>query len=98
MAFRRSSHFCDSTTVARQGILGDGGNWNARHDIGYYSSGFGVANTNYHCTDFSVKEDWSQGENTFNFTFPHEGPWLIRSVTKGIFAHGGSVEEIWFTF
>ncbi|KAJ7377434.1 hypothetical protein OS493_029335 [Desmophyllum pertusum] len=36
-----------------------------------------VADTGYHCTDFSVNEDWIQGENTFNYTFPDEGPWLI---------------------
>lgn len=63
--------------VAQQSIVGSGGTWSASHDRGYYGSRT-VADTGYHCTDFSVSEDWTQGENTFNYTFPDDGPWLVR--------------------
>ncbi|KAJ7377449.1 hypothetical protein OS493_029352 [Desmophyllum pertusum] len=73
------TYFCDSAMVAQQSIVGSGARdrWYASHDLGIYS-GLTLADTGYHCTDFSVNEDWSQGENTFNYTFPDEGPWLIR--------------------
>ncbi|XP_068716589.1 deleted in malignant brain tumors 1 protein-like isoform X2 [Montipora foliosa] len=79
LGFRRSfsnSYFCDSAMVAQQSIVGSGGIWSASHDRGYYASRT-VAGTGYHCTDFSVSEDWTQGENTFNYTFPDDGPWLV---------------------
>ncbi|KAJ7377445.1 hypothetical protein OS493_029348 [Desmophyllum pertusum] len=79
LAFRRSyrsSYFCDSAMVAQQSIVGSGGRWYANHDLGIYSR-LALGDTGYHCTDFSVNEDWTQGENTFNYTFPDEGPWLI---------------------
>ena len=65
--------------VAQQSIVGSGDSWTASHDKGYHSS-MTVADTGYHCTDFSIQEDWTQGENSFNYSFPDEGPWLIRSV------------------
>ena len=65
--------------VAQQSIVGSGDSWSASHDRGYYGSRT-VADTGYHCTDFSVNEDWTQGENTFNYTFPDDGPWLVRWV------------------
>ncbi|XP_020626932.1 uncharacterized protein LOC110064251 isoform X4 [Orbicella faveolata] len=79
LGFRRSfsnSYFCDSAMVAQQSIVGSGGTWSASYDRGYYGSRT-VADTGYHCTDFSVSEDWTQGENTFNYTFPDDGPWLV---------------------
>ncbi|XP_044184601.1 uncharacterized protein LOC114949673 isoform X3 [Acropora millepora] len=79
LGFRRSSsnsYFCDSAMVAQQRIVGSGGVWSASHDRGHYGSRT-VADTGYHCTDFSVSEDWTQGENTFNYTFPDDGPWLV---------------------
>nr|XP_058952658.1 uncharacterized protein LOC131780054 isoform X2 [Pocillopora verrucosa] len=79
LGFRRSysySYYCDSSMVASQSIVGSGDSWRASHDKGYYSS-FTVASTGYHCTDFSVQEDWTQGENSFEYTFWNEGPWLI---------------------
>ncbi|XP_027056484.1 uncharacterized protein LOC113683445 [Pocillopora damicornis] len=79
LGFRRSysySYYCDNSMVASQSIVGSGDSWRASHDKGYYSS-FRVASTGYHCTDFSVQEDWSQGENSFEYTFWNEGPWLI---------------------
>ena len=66
--------------VAQQSIVGSGDSWTASHDKGYYSS-MTVADTGYHCTDFSIQEDWTQGENSFKYSFPDEGPWLIRSVS-----------------
>ncbi|XP_074638593.1 uncharacterized protein LOC141897056 isoform X2 [Acropora palmata] len=79
LGFRRSysnSYFCDSAMVAQQSIVGGGEVWFASHVRGYYGSRT-VADTGYHCTDFSVSEDWTQGENTFNYTFPDDGPWLV---------------------
>lgn len=79
LGFRRSysySYYCDNSMVASQSIVGSGDSWRASHDKGYYSS-FRVASTGYHCTDFSVQEDWTQGENSFEYTFWNEGPWLI---------------------
>ncbi|KAL9988076.1 hypothetical protein ACROYT_G002476 [Oculina patagonica] len=83
LGFRRSfsySYFCNSAMVANQSIVGSGDTWSASHDRGYYS-GRTVADTGYHCTDFSVNEDWTQGENTFNYTFPDEGPWLVSYLS-----------------
>ena len=80
LGFRRSfsnSYYCDNSMVASQSIVGSGGSWRARRDKRYYSS-FTVASTGYHCTDFSVQEDWTQGENSFEYSFSDEGPWLIR--------------------
>ncbi|XP_022787832.1 uncharacterized protein LOC111327814 [Stylophora pistillata] len=79
MGFRRSfsnSYYCDNSVVANQGIVGGGASWRAHHDKRYYSR-MRVGDTGYHCTDFSVQEDWTQGENSFEYTFPDEGPWLI---------------------
>ena len=84
LGFRRSysySYYCDNSMVASQSIVGSGDSWRASHDKGYYSS-FTVADTGYHCTDFSVQEDWTQGENSFEYTFWNEGPWLIRWVKQ----------------
>ena len=39
-----------------------------------------VASTYYRCTDFSASEDWSMGENSFNYTFPFTGEWSVRYV------------------
>ncbi|PFX27261.1 Oncoprotein-induced transcript 3 protein [Stylophora pistillata] len=81
--------------VASQSIVGRGDSWSASHDKGYYSS-FTVADTGYHCTDFSVQEDWTQGENSFEHTFPDEGPWLISysSCCWISLANGGNGD--WF--
>ena len=87
LGFRRSfsnSYYCDNSMVANQSIVGSGDSWRASHDKRYYLS-FTVADTGYHCTDFSVQEDWTQGENSFEYTFSDEGPWLIRWVKQNGF-------------
>nr|XP_058969359.1 uncharacterized protein LOC131795764 [Pocillopora verrucosa] len=94
LGFRRSfsnSYYCDNSMVANQSIVGSGDSWRASHDKRYYLS-FTVADTGYHCTDFSVQEDWTQGENSFEYTFSDEGPWLISysSCCWISLANGGS--------
>ena len=79
LAFRRSysgDYHCDSSTVSSQGIIGSGGSWQAEAQ-GY---SYNIANTGFHCTDYSVYEDWSSGENAFNYNFSSTGPWVVRLV------------------
>ncbi|XP_074622497.1 CUB and sushi domain-containing protein 3-like isoform X4 [Acropora palmata] len=73
MAFRRSfssSYNCDQSIINSGALRGSGGSWIARYrcSSGYCSSGT-IANTGFQCTDFSVDEDWTMGENNFTYTF-----------------------------
>ena len=74
MAFRRGSVFCDDTTIS-SGSLISSGSWVASSA---QSSGLNVGSAAYRCTEFSVGEDWSAGENSFSYTFPDAGPWEVR--------------------
>ncbi|XP_044165767.1 uncharacterized protein LOC114963338 isoform X2 [Acropora millepora] len=72
MAFRRSfssSYNCDQSIIKSGALRGSGGSWIARCSSGYCSSRT-IANTGFQCTDFSVDEDWTMGENNFTYTFP----------------------------
>ncbi|XP_067017043.1 CUB and sushi domain-containing protein 3-like isoform X1 [Acropora muricata] len=71
MAFRRSfssSYNCDQSIINSGALRGSGGSWRARCSSGYCSSRT-IANTGFQCTDFSVDEDWTMGENNFTYTF-----------------------------
>ncbi|XP_062615279.1 neurocan core protein-like [Saccostrea cucullata] len=37
-----------------------------------------LSSVNYICTGASVAEDWEQGERTFDYTFPGEGPFVVE--------------------
>jgi hypothetical protein len=37
-----------------------------------------LSNVNYICTGASTTEDWEQGERTFTYTFPGEGPFHVE--------------------
>ena len=36
-----------------------------------------VSPASYICTDYSDVEDWTQGENSFQYTFEGPGPFVI---------------------
>lgn len=42
------------------------------------SSQQNLDNVNYICTGASVQENWEQGERTFNYVFPGEGPFVVE--------------------
>ncbi|XP_065944893.1 uncharacterized protein [Magallana gigas] len=42
------------------------------------SSTQNLDNVNYICTGASVQENWEQGERTFNYVFPGEGPFVVE--------------------
>ncbi|KAK2559237.1 Integrin beta-like protein A [Acropora cervicornis] len=72
MAFRRSfssSYNCDQSIINSGALRGSGGSWIARCSSGSCGSRT-IANTGFQCTDFSVDEDWTMGENNFTYTFP----------------------------
>ena len=43
-----------------------------------------MGQTDYYCTSFSAQDDWSQGENSFEYTFPSAGRYDVRSVMLNI--------------
>ncbi|KAL9988075.1 hypothetical protein ACROYT_G002475 [Oculina patagonica] len=61
--------------VSQHSIVGSGDSWYASHMK--YHKRVAIADTGFRCTEFSVNEDYTQGENTFNYTLPDEGPWLV---------------------
>ncbi|XP_068694609.1 uncharacterized protein [Montipora foliosa] len=71
LAFRRTfyGYNCDESII-RSGILrGSGGSWRAtcsKVSCGWWN----IASTGFKCTDYSVDEDWTMGENNFTYTFP----------------------------
>ena len=79
LAFRRSfssSYYCDQNTIGNGSLRGSGGSWNAK--CNYCSSTTTIASTGFHCTDYSSNEDWSMGENNFNYTFSFYDRWVVR--------------------
>ena len=71
MAFRRSfssSYNCDQSIINSGALRGSGGSWIARCNNNYCGS-WRIADTGFQCTDFSVDEDWTMGENNFTYTF-----------------------------
>ena len=84
LAWRRSGGaFCDDNVILNRDLIGgDGVDWQctpacSEHEsIG--SGVIGIESSQIHCTSFSEVEDWSQGERSFNYSFPNEGPFTIR--------------------
>ncbi|KAJ7383305.1 hypothetical protein OS493_029271 [Desmophyllum pertusum] len=75
LAFRRSysgSYYCDEDTKSQGSLIGYGDSWNAQCHNPYNqlcSNAKHIADTGFHCTDFSVNEDWSMGENNFTVSY-----------------------------
>ncbi|XP_066271748.1 uncharacterized protein [Branchiostoma lanceolatum] len=70
IGWRRSSHTrCDQNTIDNRGLISGSGSW---------TSSAGNHRASYYCTDYSVQEDWQQGENSFSLTFPDAGPHVVR--------------------
>ncbi|XP_065832505.1 uncharacterized protein [Oscarella lobularis] len=72
LGWRRSSSFCNDTTISSSSLIGFG-SWSCLSGC----SANPVSTAQMHCTGYSVTEDWSQGENTFNYTFSTDGPFVI---------------------
>ena len=83
LAYRRSSVFCDQTTINR-GTLLNAGSWTAQctnPTNPNCSSSVTVGSADYRCTDYSTSEDWTMGENNFTHTFPSASDmWTVRYV------------------
>lgn len=86
LAFRKSysySYYCDENTISQRALIGYGDSWTSScSDVSNplcYSTY--LADTGFHCTDFSDNEDWSMGENNFTYTFPSSNSvWTVRFV------------------
>ena len=65
-------------------LINYGGSWQAGCDNSFNSlcgSSFAISNTNFYCTDYSVSEDWTVGENNFTYTFSNsENKWNVRYI------------------
>ncbi len=60
MSWRRSAgFFCDQNTINNRQLIG-GGNLYCNRGCYWY-----LGSLNFYCTDFSVAEDWSSGEKTW---------------------------------
>jgi hypothetical protein len=77
LAWRRGTVFCNGSTVSTTILVGDNGAWNC---VAGCNATISVGSTQIFCTSFSEVEDWTQGERSFNFSFPDEGPFTIRCV------------------
>ncbi|XP_078580668.1 uncharacterized protein LOC144864462 [Branchiostoma floridae x Branchiostoma japonicum] len=65
-----SSHTkCYQNTIDSRTLLSGLGHWKS-------TSGW-QRQASYYCTDFSVVEDWQQGEDSFSMTFPSTGKHLV---------------------
>ena len=66
-----------------------GGSWEGRCDNLYNSlcgSSLTISNTYFYCTDYSVSEDWTVGENKFTYTFnDNEKQWHVRYVSLHLY-------------
>ncbi|XP_078375949.1 uncharacterized protein LOC144659409 isoform X1 [Oculina patagonica] len=71
LAFRRSSVYCEQSTIDQGSLIG-GGSWTASctDASNPQCASTTIASTAFHCTDYSTTEDWSMGENNFTYTFP----------------------------
>ena len=79
LAWRRGTAFCDDNTISNGNLVGDNGVWQCADGCG---GAITIGRTQIHCTSFSEVEDWTQGERSFNFSFPNEGPFTIRYERK----------------
>ena len=96
LAFRRSfssSYYCDQSTIGSGSLRGSGGSWRAKCN---YCSSTTIASTGFHCTDYSSNEDWSVGENNFNYTFSSYDRWVVRYIplfSTTLFYHTTSISK-----
>ena len=78
LAWRRGAVFCDESTILNRNLIGYGSGWTAN----CYNASCGsrtIGYTYFYCTDYSVNEDWSMGENNFTYTFPsYDKAWVVR--------------------
>ena len=80
LAFRRSfssSYYCDQNTIVSRSLLGSGGSSYAKCN---YCSSTTIVSTGFRCTDYSSNEDWSMGENNFNYTFSFYNRWVVTYI------------------
>eukprot|EP00118_Oscarella_pearsei_P021145 m.235962 g.235962 ORF g.235962 m.235962 type:complete len:1784 (+) comp40130_c0_seq16:813-6164(+) len=89
IAWRRGTAFCDDDTISSNTLIGESGAWACQSGC----SG-SVGSTQFFCTGFSKTEDWTQGENTFEYTFSGSGPFVISYTGSawigGLVSGGGS--------
>lgn len=74
-SWRRSLFKCDDNAIAEGQLTSIAGPWYCVigcDEIRY------IASTAVRCTTFSDHDDWSQGGNTFKYTFSSPGPFLVR--------------------
>lgn len=63
-AWRRTTFFCNDTTISNNGLIGDAGN--VRTDVNWLvSKDETLFPSQVHCTSFSDIDNWSYGERTF---------------------------------
>nr|XP_058953257.1 uncharacterized protein LOC131780658 [Pocillopora verrucosa] len=84
IGWRRSSSGnlnCDQNMKSSGQLINYGGSWKAGCDNSYNSlcgSSLTISNTYFYCTDYSVPEDWTVGENNFTYTFSNsEKQWHV---------------------
>ena len=80
LAFRRSfssSYYCDQNTIGSRSLLGSGGSSYAKCN---YCSSTTIVSTGFRCTDYRSNEDWSMGENNFNYTFSFYNRWVVTYI------------------
>ncbi|PFX27722.1 Deleted in malignant brain tumors 1 protein [Stylophora pistillata] len=67
--------------ISSSQLISYGGSWNTKCDNSYNSlcgSSHAISNTYFYCTDYSVSEDWTVGENNFTYTFHNsEKQWHV---------------------
>ena len=63
IAWRRGTAFCDASTVAAGTLIGLGGFFACT--VGCSGN---LGSVQFQCTDFSVDEDWSDGQGTNEVT------------------------------
>lgn len=68
ISWRRGEAFCDQSTID-SGIIVDG-EGDVTCQYGCFDNSLG--SLDFRCTDFSLSEDWSFGENRFTYTFTDE--------------------------
>jgi hypothetical protein len=95
-----TSIYCDDTTIQSQNLIGPSSNF-IRCQIGCNIIGESIGNTQIECTAFSTLNDWTLGENRFEYTLPivsnYEASYsstawrLLTTYTTGIAAGGWEI-------
>ena len=89
MAFRRSysGYHCDQSTINQRSLVGSvGKEWSAKcTNVANPQclSSTNIGDTSFYCTDYSITEDWSMGENNFTYTFPSSRG-MVCEVRNGL--------------